>query len=31
MHRWDTNTLHTLLAHGLKLETSPRGEALHLR
>jgi hypothetical protein len=29
--KWDTDTVHTLLAHGLKLETGPRGEALHLR
>ena len=28
---WDTDTLHTLCAHGLKLVSGPRGEALHLR
>ena len=29
--KYDTDDLHTLLAHGLKLLTGPRGEALHLR
>ena len=29
--KFDTDLLHVLLAHGLKLVTGPRGEALHLR
>ena len=29
--KYDTDDLHTLLAHGLKLIKGPRGEALHLR
>ena len=29
--KYDTDDLHTLLAHGLKLVKGPRGEALHLR
>ena len=29
--KYDTDDLHTLLAHGLKLIKGPRGEALHMR
>ena len=29
--KYDTDDLHTLLAHGLKLLKGPHGEALHLR
>ena len=29
--KYDTDDLHTLLAHGFKLTTGPRGEALRLR